>query len=65
MRFREKYAIQPGKQIEQIEVNGGILIRPAELAENWKRISARVEKKWPKKTSSVQAIREDREQSLL
>ena len=59
-RLREKYAIKPGKQVEQKEVEGGILIKPAALVNDWERLSGRVGKKWPKKVSAVRAIREDR-----
>jgi AbrB family looped-hinge helix DNA binding protein len=60
-RIREKYAIQPGKQVEQIETLAGVLIKPASLLEDWKRLSERVGKKWPKKVPSVDAVREERE----
>ncbi len=60
-RLREKYSIQPGKQVEQIETRGGVLIKPAPLLEDWKRLSDKVGRKWPKKVSSVEAIRENRE----
>ncbi|MDG6996922.1 MAG: AbrB/MazE/SpoVT family DNA-binding domain-containing protein [Nitrososphaerota archaeon] len=59
-RLREKYAIRPGKQVEQKEVEGGILIKPATLVNDWERLSERVGKKWPRKISAVRAIREDR-----
>ncbi len=60
-RLREKYAIQPGKQVEQIETKAGVLIRAAPLLEDWKRLSYKVGRKWPKKVSSVEAIRKERE----
>jgi len=60
-RLRDKYAIASGKQVEQIEVESGILIKPVSLSKDWERISERVAKRWPKKVSSVQAIMEDRE----
>jgi AbrB family looped-hinge helix DNA binding protein len=60
-RLREKYAILPGKQVEQIETRNGVLIKPARLVQDWKHLSLRVGKKWPKKVSSVQSIREQRE----
>jgi len=60
-RLRKKYSIEPGRQVEQIEVDGGILIKAADLTKDWKSISIRVGKKWPKNTTSVQSIREDRD----
>jgi len=60
-RLREKYDIQPGKQVEQIEIKGGVLIKPVPLLEDWQRLSHKVGRKWPKKVSSVEAIREERE----
>lgn len=60
-RLREKYAIKPGKQVQQIETKEGILIQTVPLLEDWKRLSRNVERKWPKRVSSVAAIREDRE----
>ena len=60
-RLREKYSLQPGKQVEQIETKSGVLIRPAPLLDEWKRLSEKVGRKWPKKVSSVEAIRDDRE----
>jgi bifunctional DNA-binding transcriptional regulator/antitoxin component of YhaV-PrlF toxin-antitoxin module len=59
--LREKYALVPGKQVEQIETKGGVLIRLAPLVEDWEQLSAKVGKKWPKRISSVDAIREERE----
>lgn len=57
-RLREKYSIKPGKQIETTR---GVLIRPAPLLEDWKRLSEKVSRKWPRNVSSVEAIREERE----
>jgi AbrB family looped-hinge helix DNA binding protein len=60
-RLREKYAILPGRQVEQIETRSGVLIKPAPLLQDWKHLSEKVGKKWPKKVSSVEAVREQRE----
>lgn len=59
-RLREKYDIHPGKQVEQIETKSGVLIKPVPLLEDWTRLSEKVGKKWPKKVSSVEEIREER-----
>lgn len=59
--FREKYGIKPGLEVEQLDAGNGILIRPAELLEDWEKLAIKVGKKWPKTLSSVEAIREERE----
>ena len=61
--LRSKYGIRPGIEVEQLDTGKGILIRPAELTEEWKRLASRIGKKWPKELSSVEAIREDREKT--
>ena len=61
--FREKYGIRPGLQVEQLDTGSGVLIRPAELLKDWKRLAVEVGNKWPKTLSSVEAIRQDREKS--
>ena len=58
--LRNRYGIRPGLEVEQFDTGKGILIKPAELAEDWKRLATRIGKKWPKQVSSVEAIREDR-----
>jgi bifunctional DNA-binding transcriptional regulator/antitoxin component of YhaV-PrlF toxin-antitoxin module len=59
--LREKYALVPGKQVEQIDNKGGVLIRLAPLVEDWEQLSTKVGKRWPKRVSSVEAVREERE----
>lgn len=60
-RLREKYAIKPGKQVEQIETKEGILIKSVPLFEDWTELSHKIGKKWPRNLSSVDSVREDRE----
>lgn len=62
-KLRNKYGIKPGIEVEQLDTGKGILIRPAELSEQWKQLALAIGKKWPKGVSSVQAIREEREKS--
>jgi AbrB family looped-hinge helix DNA binding protein len=60
-RLREKYAIKPGKQVEQIETKEGVLIKSVPLLEDWANLSRKIGKKWPRNVSSVESVREDRE----
>lgn len=60
-KIREKFGIEPGSLIEEIEVDDGILIKPIESSfKKWKRLKEKISKKWPSEISSVQAIQEDR-----
>ncbi|MCS4538137.1 MAG: AbrB/MazE/SpoVT family DNA-binding domain-containing protein [Thaumarchaeota archaeon] len=61
--LRSKYGIRPGIEVEQLDTGKGILVRPAELTEQWKQLALNIGKKWPKRISAVQAIREDREKT--
>ncbi len=61
--LRSKYGIKPGIEVEQLDTGKGILIRPAELTEQWKKLAIKIGKRWPKGISSVEAIREDREKT--
>jgi len=59
--LREKFGIEPGSLVEEIEVDEGILIKVIDSSlKRWQNLKERVSKKWPSKVSSVQAIREDR-----
>lgn len=60
-KIREKFGIELGSLIEEIEVEDGILIKPIEASfKKWKSLKEKVSKKWPSEISSVQAIQEDR-----
>lgn len=60
-KLRDKYGIEPGSLVEEIEVDDGILIKPIESSlKRWKNLKEKVSKKWPSDTSSIQAIQEDR-----
>jgi len=60
-KLRDKYGIEPGSLVDEIEVDDGILIKPIESSlKSWKNLKEKVSKKWPSDTSSIQAIQEDR-----
>ena len=60
-KLRDKYGIEPGSLVDEIEVDDGILIKPIESSlKRWKNLKEKVSKKWPADTSSIQAIQEDR-----
>ncbi len=60
-KLRDKYGIEPGSLVDEIEVDDGILIKPIESSlKRWKNLKEKVSKKWPSDTSSTQAIQEDR-----
>ncbi len=60
-KLRDKYGIEPGSLVDEIEVDDGILIKPIESSlKRWKNLKEKVSKKWPSDTSSIQAIQEDR-----
>jgi len=60
-KLRDKYGIEPGSLVDEIEVDDGILIKPIEASlKRWKNLKEKVSKKWPSEISSTQAIQEDR-----
>ena len=60
-KLRDKYGIEPGSLVEEIEADNGILIKPVESSlKRWKELKENVTKKWPSDVSSTQAIQEDR-----
>ncbi len=60
-KLREKFGINLGSLVEEVEADDGILIKPIEPSlKMWKNLKEKVSKKWPSDISSVQAIREDR-----
>jgi len=60
-KLREKFGIEPGSLVEEVEADDGILIKPMESSlKRWKNLKEKVSKKWPSDISSVQAIQEDR-----
>ena len=60
-KLRDKYGIELGSLVEEIEVDEGILIKPIESSlKRWKNLKKKVSKEWPSDVSSIQAIQEDR-----
>jgi len=60
-KLRDKFGIEPGSLVEEVELDDGILIKPIESSiKRWKNLKEKVSKKWPSDISSVQAIQEDR-----
>ena len=60
-KLRDKYGIEPGSLVDEIEADDGILIKPIESSlKRWKNLKEKVSKKWPSEISSTQAIQEDR-----
>lgn len=59
--LREKYSIDPGTLVEEVETDEGILIKPiSNQFERWKKLKKHISERWPD-ISAVQAIRADRE----
>ena len=60
-KLRDKFGIEPGSLVEEVEADDGILIKLIESPlKSWKNLKEKVSKKWPSDISSVQAIQEDR-----
>lgn len=59
--LREQFDIEPGSLVEEIPASKGILIKPKEnVLEEWKKLSERVSKNWPKGKTAVDITREER-----
>ena len=59
--LREKLKVNPGSVVEQVLVEGGILIRPKPDAfEGWRELIREVSDLWPAGVSAVEAVRESR-----
>ncbi len=63
--LREKAGIYPGTLVEQVLVEGGVLIRPRLGAfDGWRELAREVSGLWPSGVSAVDAIREVRGKSI-
>ena len=60
-KLRDKFGINPGSLVEQLETKEGILIKSVDQSvDRWAVLKKKVSKKWPPGLTSVQAIQEDR-----
>ncbi|HEY0089102.1 MAG TPA: AbrB/MazE/SpoVT family DNA-binding domain-containing protein [Candidatus Lokiarchaeia archaeon] len=59
--LRDKFGINPGSLVEELETKEGILIKSVDNSlDRWSTLKKKVSKKWPSEVTSVQAIQEDR-----
>ena len=59
--LRDKFGMNPGSLVEELETQEGILIKTADSSlDRWAILKKKVSKKWPSDVTSVQAIQEDR-----